>query len=135
MSTIFKLITYFLCVAVVVFSYEYIQLNKEDAPDKFKNKILLWTLWGSQFSTLLFAALTCLLADPGKIDKALTRASHLYGFIAICWGVVIVMGFVSLIRTLITSRFYETTAKAYLLTFFIAFLGLLLGGSLSWLIG
>lgn len=88
----------------------------------------------SMTSSILFAFLSCLLADSNKIGEAIAQSAKLYSWIAITWLVVgMICGFV-LLLTVISKKLYKPEIlNATKKLFKTALLGSIIGLVLTWL--
>lgn len=89
----------------------------------------------SVLCTLLFALISCLVADAGMIYETIESVAYTYMLISISWLVIMLVGGIALVGILISrSRFERNRAKALSKIMTIAFWTMLLAMVFAYLL-
>ncbi len=137
MSKLLYYSTTALCVVGVVFSFIYVWLNFFSATTDLeaRNASTITIIKYSRNFSLLFAILSCVLANPYYVSDAIKHSSELCYSIAISWLVVFLGCLAAMMFAIVSkSPFRESLWKSIKSVVWVAVWGFVIGATLSWLL-
>lgn len=138
MSKVLFCTTIGLIASGFLFSMTYIWLNARGKATELgaRNASMLKIAKASMLLSIVFALLSCLLANAGTVDAAIHRTKILYSAIAVSWlAVIAACGAAMLVALISKASFRKNLFEALKKLFTIAIWGSILGVLLAWLLG